>query len=66
MRKFKIGEIVRVRSGFLTYNGTVNKIGSKYIYVQTVGTKSTEEKFDIQTGFLVTKDGQLYNQKQIL
>ena len=66
MRKLKIGEIVRVRAGSLTYNGTVNKIGSKYIYVLTVGTKSTEEKFDIQTGFLVTKDGQLYNQKQIL
>ena len=66
MRKLKIGEIVRVRSGSLTYNGTVNNIGSKNIYVQTVGTKSTEEKFDIQTGFLVTKDGQLYNQNQIL
>ena len=66
MRKLKIGEIVRVCDGSLTYSGTVSKIGSKYIYVQTVGTKSTEEKFDIQTGFLVTKDGQLYNQKQIL
>ena len=66
MRKLKIGEIVRVCAGTLTYNGTVNKIGSKYIYVQTVGTKSTEEKFDIQTGFIVTKDGQLYNHKQIL
>ena len=66
MRKLKIGEIVRVRAGTLTYNGTVNKIGSKYIYVQTVETKSTAEKFDIQTGFLVTKDGQLNNQKQIL
>ena len=66
MRKLKIGDIVRVRAGSLTYSRTVNKIGSKYIYVQTVGTKSTEEKFDIQTDFLVTKDGQLYNQKQIL
>lgn len=66
MRKIKIGEIVHIRVGSLTYSGTVNKIGSKYIYVQTVGTKSTEEKFDIQTGFLVTKDGQLYSKKQIL
>ena len=31
MRKLKIGDIVRVRAGSLTYSGTVKKIGSKYI-----------------------------------
>lgn len=66
MRKLKIGEIVRIHSGTMIYNGTVNKIGSKYVYIQTFGSKTTEERFDIQTGFLVMKDGQLDNMKKII
>ncbi len=57
---FKNGDIVRILSHGIIHNGIVKKIGSKFIYVETVGSKSVTEKFDkmsrtSETGSIIIK-----------
>lgn len=57
---FKIGDIVRILSHGFIYDGIVKKIGSKFVYIETVGSKSITEKFDkkskkSETGSVIIK-----------
>ena len=57
---FKNGDIIRILSNGIIHDGIIKKIGSKFIYVETVGSKSITEKFDkksktSETGSLIIK-----------
>ncbi len=57
---FKNGDIIRILSNGIIHDGIIKKIGSKFIYVETVGSKSITEKFDkksrtSKTGSLIIK-----------